>query len=330
MIDDSQASWWRPYLTQTSLVPDYDKDSTNWYQLATWKQSREDSNSLNKIYQPDSDTEDETIKNLIIETWQQASPTLQSIDKTVLSQFIEEYPGFDLAGSLKSNGGDNLFCKGDECEKVECDFKQSDNLASLTSSATFSQLETAAQNCFISKRHSEGALKVDLNDLSFIKQFFRLSFLGDASRAETFGVPKTFASVATDFNCLKQAVLSGNDLSATFNNFQLSGSTAFDVITILVSDLRSSVNTILNDCSAGVALSAASESSWRSELNSAKNQKHLVNTLINVDLHRTIDANKITLRNLLSSSSLTFTDDKTVWPAKSGNSFAEQDLDVSC
>lgn len=329
MIDDTQQQWWRPYLPEKSLVSNYNKDSTNWYQLANWKQSREDSNSLKKVYQPASDNEDETIENLIIETWQQASQVLQAIDKTVLRQFLEEYPGFDLGGSFKSNGGNSLFCKGDDCEKVGCDFKNSDDLAGLTSNPTFTQLESAVQNCFLSKRHSDGAVSVDLNDLKFINRFVRLNFLNSASSAEDYGVPNSFASDNANFDCLKSEVLKGNDIIASFNTLELSGATSSEVINNLITALRSSVDTILNGCSNGVALSDSSRPIWTGELNNAVNHQKLVNTLINLDLQRTIDANKITLKGLLSSTSLTFTDDETIWPAKSGNNFEEQELDVS-
>ena len=47
LIDQAETQWWRPYLPKKNLVENYDPTKTNWYQLSTWKQSREDKDAIN-------------------------------------------------------------------------------------------------------------------------------------------------------------------------------------------------------------------------------------------------------------------------------------------
>ena len=346
LIDEQRKNWWRPYLAETSIVENYSSTSTNWYQLATWVQSREDSNLLNDfvnqyIYKSDSKNEDKIIEDLIINTWQQASQKLQSINKIHLRKFLQEYPGFDLAGSTKFNGGSSRYCAGADCQKVGCNFKESSNLASLPNNAAFTDLEREAQKCFIRERHSGGSLKVDLNDLDFVKDFFRNTLLKtETVAANYFDVPNNSFNFTEVFTCLKEKVLSqvDNDFTDSFNmvsntvRFTTSGATANDVIVNLVSDLRSEVDSILTGCSPVIPGDPRLlPGDWTLQLNTPENRKELVNTLLNLDLKRTIDANKITFPNLLNSKSLfeNVTRSETIWSETNGNKFAELNLDVS-
>ena len=236
----------------------------------------------------------------------------------MLAQFMSLYPGYNLGGQFKTNPGAGI-CVGDDCDGTGCSFIDSAELEQLADNADISALEIAFQSCFAKGANTD----FDLNlDKSFWR-FFENKLL-DSATASDFGITEN-----TLLTCVTlRDGIGSDDFSTTFNSgLTFSGTSMEAAIDGLISQLRAKVDTLLESCQAGAKLSTGSETKWKAELNSVLDRQKLTNTLINDELRKTLDANKVELA--LFNGDLDLTPDNQNWVQNDNNEFADSHLNVS-
>ena len=228
------------------------------------------------------------------------------------------YPGYNLGGQFKTNPGAGI-CVGDDCDGTGCSFIDSAELEQLADNADISALEIAFQSCFAKGANTD----FDLNlDKSFWR-FFDNNLLNSATASE-FGITD---NALLGCNSLIDGIGS-DDFSTTFNSgLTFSGTSIEAAIDGVITQLRAKVNVLLDSCQAGATLAAGSETKWKAELNSVLDRQKLTNTLINDELRKTLDANKVELA--LFNGDLDLTPDNQNWVRKPDNEFADSHLNVS-